>query len=86
MSEQALPQVSGVNRVEWIQDREEELLPVPYFHVVFTIFNTINPFCLFKPKMVYDILFKTAWSVITTFGHDKNWLGAQTGMIAILHT
>jgi hypothetical protein len=36
--------------------------------------------------VIYDTLFKTAWSVINSFGHDKNWLGAQTGMIAILHT
>jgi len=71
---------------EWIQTREEFLLPVSYFHVVFTIPDTLNWLCLFKPKEVYDILFKTAWSVINSFGHDKKWLGAQVGMIAILHT
>lgn len=59
---------------------------MPYFHVVFTIPDTLNRFCLFKSKVLYDILFKTAWSVINSFGHDKKWLGAQTGMIAILHT
>lgn len=59
---------------------------MPYFHVVFTIPDTLNRFCLFKGRVLYDILFKTAWSVINTFGHDKKWLGAQTGMIAILHT
>jgi len=80
------PRCQGQNRINWIEAREAELLPVPYFHVVFTIPDTLNRFCLFKAKVIYDILFKTAWSVINDFGHDPKWLGAQTGMISILHT
>lgn len=80
------PKCQGQKREQWIQAREEELLPVPYFHVVFTIPDTLNQLCLFKPKLIYDTLFKTAWSVINSFGHDPKWLGAQTGMFAILHT
>jgi len=71
---------------KWRQAREQELLPVPYFHVVFTLPDTLNPLCLHKDKEVYNILFQTAWSVLNTFGWDNKWLGAQTGMIAILHT
>ena len=80
------PKCQGNEREKWIQAREAELLPVPYFHVVFTIPDTLNPLCLHKDKEVYNILFQSAWHVLNTFGHDHKWLGAQTGMISILHT
>jgi hypothetical protein len=80
------PKCQGAAREKWIQAREEELLPVPYFHVVFTLPDTLNRLCLYKPKILYDVLFKTSWSVLNSFGHDPKWLGAQTGMISILHT
>ena len=80
------PRCQGRERERWIVAREKELLPVPYFHVVFTLPETLNCLCLFKPKILYDLLFKTAWSVINSFGHDHKWLGAATGMISILHT
>lgn len=80
------PKCQGTQREKWIQAREEELLPVPYFHVVFTLPDTLNRLCLYQPKLMYDLLFKTAWSVLNDFGHDPKWLGAQTGMISILHT
>ena len=54
------PKCQGQKRELWIQAREEELLPVPYFHVVFTIPDDLNRLCLFKPKVIYDTLFKTA--------------------------
>jgi Putative transposase/Transposase zinc-binding domain len=80
------PKCQGAAREKWIQAREEELLPVPYFHVVFTLPDTLNQLCLYKPAIFYGLLFKTAWSVLNSFGHDHKWLGAQTGMISILHT
>jgi hypothetical protein len=80
------PKCQGHEREKWIQAREAELLPVPYFHVVFTLPDTINQLCLHKDKEVYNILFQSAWHVLNTFGWDHKWLGAQTGMISILHT
>jgi hypothetical protein len=80
------PKCQGNEREKWIQAREGELLPVPYFHVVFTLPDTLNHLCLYKPEILYSLLFKTAWSVLNSFGHDHKWLGAQTGMISILHT
>ena len=80
------PKCQGNEREKWIQAREEELLPVPYFHVVFTLPDTLNQLCLYKPEILYSLLFQTAWSVFNSFGHDHKWLGAQTGMISILHT
>lgn len=80
------PKCQGTQREQWIQAREEELLPVPYFHVVFTLPDSLNQLCLHQGKTVYDILFRTVWSVLRSFGRDPKWMGARTGMIAILHT
>jgi hypothetical protein len=66
--------------------RKAELLPVPYFHVMFTLPGELNRLCLYAPERVYDALFATAWSVIDSFAGDGVHLGARTGMIAILHT
>lgn len=80
------PRCQGMQREKWIRAREEELLPVPYFHVVFTLPDTLNKLCIHKPTAMYNILFATAWSVLNSFSNDHRWLGAQTGMISILHT
>ncbi len=80
------PKCQGRERKQWIQAREAELLPVPYFHIVFTLPDVLNTLCLHKARSVYNILFESAWHVLNTFGHDAKWLGAQTGMISILHT
>src|SRR5215210_5665516 len=80
------PKCQGTQRQKWIQAREEELLPVPYFHVVFTLPDTLNQLCMYKPAVLYNLLFKTAWSVLNSFGYDHKWMGAQAGMISILHT
>ncbi len=80
------PKCQGHHREKWIQAREAELLPVPYFHVVFTLPDTLNQLCLHKPADMYNMLFETVWSVINSFGKDAKWLGAQSGMVSILHT
>ena len=77
------PKCQGRNREDWIQTRETELLPVPYFHVVFTLPEVLNKTALHEPKMLYDILFESAWETLQTFGKNKN---LQMGMIAVLHT
>jgi hypothetical protein len=58
-------------------------LPVPYFHVVFTLPDSLNSLAIHNPKLVYDLLFETAWATLKTFGKNK---GLQSGMIAVLHT
>jgi len=80
------PKCQGHKREEWIRAREAELLDVPYFHVVFTLPHELNRLCLHRTKMMYDTLFRTVWSVIQSFATDHKYLGAKTGMIAILHT
>lgn len=80
------PKCQVVQRERWILAREGDLLPVPYFHVVFTLPDSLNPLCMHAPKKVYDLLFATAWKVLEGFGNNHKHLGAQMGMIAILHT
>jgi hypothetical protein len=80
------PKCQQIQRERWIQARESELLPVTYFHVVFTWPEALNKLCLYEPAKVYNLLFDTAWSVMKSFALDSKHLGAETGMISILHT
>jgi Putative transposase/Transposase zinc-binding domain len=77
------PKCQGNKREDWIQARATELLPVPYFHVVFTLPDSINSLALHSPKLVYDTLFEATWETLSTFGKNKQM---QMGMIAVLHT
>ena len=77
------PKCQGHKREEWIQKRSADLLPVPYFHVVFTLPDTLHILALHQPSVVYDALFKAAWQTIHQFAATK---GLQAGMICILHT
>ncbi|STC94471.1 IS91 family transposase [Chryseobacterium carnipullorum] len=77
------PKCQGKNREKWIGSREAELLPVPYLHVVFTLPEVLNKTALHAPKMLYDILFESAWETLQTFGENR---GLKMGMIAVLHT
>lgn len=80
------PKCQGNEREKWIQAREKELLPVGYFHVVFTLPSELNAMCMQYPAMVYASLFDAAWDTLNTFAKDPKHLGATTGMISILHT
>lgn len=80
------PTCQGHKQHQWIQARRKELLNVPYFHVVFTIPHHLNPIALSHPKVLYKILFDSAWETLSAFGKNPKHLGAKLGMIAILHT
>jgi len=80
------PKYQGHKTEAWICKREEELLPVAYYHVVFTLPSELNRLVLHAPKLIYNTLFKTAWATIKGFGENPTFLGAKTGMISILHT
>ncbi len=80
------PKCQGNEREAWIQAREKELLPVGYFHVVFTLPSELNALCMQYPRIMYASLFDAAWDTINTFSKDEKHLGATTGMISILHT
>lgn len=80
------PKCQGRKRQEWVDARMEELLPVPYFHCVFTIPNRIFPFCLFNQKLVYDLLFSSVAETLHEFGYDPKWAGGKSGFFMVLHT
>lgn len=80
------PKCQNTNKERWIQAREQDLLPTTYFHVVFTVPQELNAFCLNHPKQLYNILFEASKETIETFARDTKHLGAQTGMISLLHT
>lgn len=77
------PKCQGHKREEWIRQRQSDLLPCPYFHVVFTLPQEINPLALRYPVLVYKSLFEAAWATLRQFGGRH---GLQPGMIAVLHT
>ncbi|MGV0928076.1 IS91 family transposase [Empedobacter sp. ULE_I145] len=77
------PKCQGHQREEWIQAREQDLLPCSYYHLVFTLPDTLNGLAISHPKIVYKILFDSVWTTLNQFGKKE---GFQLGMIAILHT
>jgi hypothetical protein len=77
------PKCQGHQRENWIDARSQELLPVPYFHVVFTLPSELDSLVLHAPKLMYDALFSSAWDTLRVFGKEK---AVQMGMISILHT
>lgn len=77
---------NGVKREQWVANREKDLLPVKYFHVVFTVPDKLNNIFLQAPPDMYKLLFKSAWETIQEFAADHKYLGAKTGMTCILHS
>ena len=80
------PQCQGLKRAKWVDKLACDLLPVQYFHVVFTIPSEINFIALVNPAVVYDILFKASSETLLTLSKDRKYLSSVTGMVAILHS
>lgn len=78
------PKCQNTQREAWIEARKQDLLPVSYFHVVFTVPDKLNGLFLGDPAGMYHLLFKAAWTTIARFGLIK--FHGDTGMIAVLHT
>jgi hypothetical protein len=70
----------------WMEDRMRELLPIKYFHVVFTIPEQLKPLFYLNQKLLYDLLFKSVAHCLLTLGKDSKYLGAKLGFISVLHT
>jgi hypothetical protein len=80
------PKCQGAAAREWLAARQAELLPVPYFHVVFTVPAQIADIAYHNKAVVYDILFKAAAETLITIAADPKHLGARIGITAVLHT
>ena len=71
---------------DWMEAREAELLPVEYFHVVFTLPAALGPIALQNPRVVYGLLFRAAAETLQQVAADPEHLGAEIGFLAVLHT
>src|SRR5574337_295901 len=80
------PKCQGAARAQWLAERQAELLPVPYFHVVFTLPALASEMAFQNKAVVYAILFRCAAETLTTIAADPKHLGAQLGVTAVLHT
>jgi hypothetical protein len=80
------PKCQALARAAWLEARQADLLPVPYFHVVFTIPEPIAAIALQNKRVVYNILFRTTAATLRTIAADPCHLGAEIGFIAVLHT
>src|SRR5580693_6675116 len=80
------PKCQGAAAKQWLAEREAELLPVPYFHVVFTLPAPVVDIAYQNKAVIYDLLFKAAADTTLTIAADPKHLGARIGITAVLHT
>jgi hypothetical protein len=80
------PKCQNAERAKWLEARKSELLPVEYFHVVFTVPDEIARIAFYNPDVVYGILFRATSETLLTIARDPKHLGAEIGCFAILHT
>ncbi len=80
------PKCQGATAKEWLADREAELLPVPYYHLVFTLPAPIADIAYHNKAVIYGILFKAAAETLITIAADPKHLGARIGLTTVLHT
>jgi hypothetical protein len=80
------PKCQAMARAKWLAARQTELLPVPYFHVVFTLPRDIGGLALQNAREIYNILFRAASETLVTIAADAKRLGAGVGFLAVLHT
>src|SRR6266403_1368845 len=80
------PKCQATARARWLEQRESELLPVPYFHVVFTWPQQIGHLALQNARTIYNILFRAASQTLLETAADPRLLGASIGFLAVLHT
>jgi hypothetical protein len=80
------PKCQGAAAREWLAEREAELLPVGYFHLVFTLPASIAGIAYQNKAVIYDLLFKAAAEAVLTIAADPKHLGARAGLTAVLHT
>ncbi len=80
------PKCQASARAKWLASRQTELLPVPYFHIVFTLPQQIGGLALQNAREIYNILFRAASETLLTIAADPKRLGAAVGFLAVLHT
>ena len=80
------PKCQGNARAKWLAARSAELLPVPYFHIVFTLPHELSALVLQNKRLLYDLLFRTSSASLLELARDPKHLGADIGFLGVLHT
>ena len=80
------PKCQSLDKERWLEQRRRDLLPVPYFHLVFTLPEALGPVALRNQAVLYDLLFRAASAALLELTGDEDHLGAQIGATALLHT
>jgi Putative transposase/Transposase zinc-binding domain len=80
------PQCGAIKKREWIEARTQELLPVKYYHVVFTLPHELNGVMMGHRKLLFKLLFDASAGTLLCFANDAKYLGANPGIISVLHT
>ncbi len=80
------PKCQISKQTQWLESRLDRLLPVPHFHVVFTLPQQLNPLTLQNRRLIYNLLFRAASKTLLCLAADPQRLGAQIGLTAVLHT
>ena len=80
------PACGSLQKEQWIEDRKRELLPISYYHVVFTLPHELNSIILGNRKQLFNLLFNAASQTLISFANNPKYLGAQPSILAVLHT
>ena len=80
------PKCQGDVRAKWVAARAAELLPAPYFHIVFTLPHELSALVLQNKRLLYDLLFRTSSASLLELARDPKHLGADIGLLGVLHT
>jgi hypothetical protein len=80
------PTCRATAAARWLEAQAADLLPVPYFHLVFTLPDVLDPLALANPRVVYDLLLRCAAETVLTVAANPEHLGARTGLLTVLHT
>ena len=80
------PKCQGNARAKWLAARSAELLPVPYFHIVFTLPHSLSALVLQNKRLLYDLLYRTSAATMLELARDPKHLGADIGFLGVLHT
>jgi hypothetical protein len=80
------PRCQGNARARWLEARSAELLPVPYFHIVFTLPHEFSAIILQNKRLLYDLLFRTSAATLLEAARDPRYFGADIGFLGVLHS
>lgn len=80
------PACGSLQKEQWVEDRKKELLPIPYYHVVFTLPHELNSIILGNRKQLYNVLFSAASQTLLSFANNPTHLGATPAILSVLHT